>query len=154
MCTDLPDLIPLINKNINLNPHLATPSLKVTPLDWFTVQQCPPSSRDRVFPRALGLQSPEGGDIDLILAVDCIYNSALVPPLLTTIDHYASPDKTWVMVVMELRDEDVLREFLMQWTGLEGWTIWPVGNEEHSSLLDDRFAIWMGHKRQQEINNL
>lgn len=51
------------------------------------------------------------------------------------------------MVVMELRDDEVVREFLTQWTGLDGWTVQPVGNERHPSLLDDRFATWMGQKK-------
>ena len=54
---------------------------------------------------------------DLILAVDCIYHPSLVGPLVSTINHFARPDRTIVVVVSELRAEDVLRGFLEAWLG-------------------------------------
>ncbi|KIM24183.1 hypothetical protein M408DRAFT_331934, partial [Serendipita vermifera MAFF 305830] len=83
---------------------------------------------------------------DLILAVDCVYNPSLIPPLLTTIDLYTTPERSIVLVVMELRDEDVVREFLTQWGQMAGWKLWSIGDKSGTSLLDPRFAIWVAFK--------
>jgi protein N-lysine methyltransferase METTL21D len=154
-CTDLPELVPLIKKNILINNSLLPGSkerLVAEPLNWVDVYDCPPNSRYRLFSRNFyGMtdldrnENPDSG-VDLILAVDCVYNPALIPPLLTTIDLFAVPGRTAVLVVMELRDEDVVREFLLKWTEISDWEIWRIGNESYSSLLDTRFAIWLGKK--------
>ncbi|PVF92022.1 hypothetical protein CPB86DRAFT_777565 [Serendipita vermifera] len=156
ICTDLPELVPLIKKNIDINKNALSSSekrLTAEPLNWVDVYECPPSSRHRLFSRNLYSQpediNPDGNynsGADLILAVDCVYNPALIPPLLTTIDLFASPGQTAVLVVMELRDEDVVRDFLAKWTEMSNWEIWRIGNEDHSSPLDVRFAIWVGKK--------
>jgi hypothetical protein len=173
-----------------------------------------------------GEESGENGmhpQTQLILAVDCIFNPALIPPLLITIDHYAhrfssaalgleghgvhsatssktdpsfppesspplsiftdqtdtpdAPDplkpsrlprplddsnssirgpesdvpkpvnsnsNSIALVMMELRDEDVVREFLTQWTALPGWEIRRVIHENWP--LDERFVTWVGFK--------
>ena len=49
-----------------------------------------------------------------------------------------------VVVVVELRAEDVVREFLQQWLDLSAgaeWEIWSVGG-----LLDGPYAAWVGWK--------
>jgi predicted nicotinamide N-methyase len=156
-CTDLPELVPLIKKNILLNGNLLSESpdrLSYDALNWNDVYECPPTARERLFLKGLsetctGENMNEGilnPGFDLILAVDCVYNPSLISPLLTTIDLYTVPERTAVLVVMELRDEDVLREFLTQWSGMPGWEIWSVGNETHPSLLDERFSMWIGFK--------
>ncbi|CAG8493318.1 5215_t:CDS:2 [Acaulospora colombiana] len=156
ICTDLPELIPLIKKNISINNKALSGSegpLLAEPLNWVDVYECPPNSRHRLFSRNLYIQSEDisvdgnsNSGADLVLAVDCVYNPALVPPLLTTIDLFASPGRTVVLVVMELRDEDVVRDFLVKWTEMPDWEIWRIGNENHRSHLDARFAIWVGKK--------
>ena len=156
-CTDLPELVPLIKKNILLNGKLLSECpdrLSYNALNWNDVYECPPAARERLFSKGLtdtrlvdnlNKESSNPG-FDLILVVDCVYNPSLIPPLLTTIDLYTTLDRTAVLVVMELRDDDVLREFLTQWSRMPGWEIWSVGNEAHPSLLDERFAMWIGFK--------
>jgi predicted nicotinamide N-methyase len=156
-CTDLPELLALIKKNIVLNAKILSECpgrLSYEALNWNDVHVCSPAARERVFLnknstiRTEGGDSAQGNDIgfDLILVVDCVYNPSLIPPLLTTIDLYTVPGRTAVLVVMELRDEDVLREFLTQWIGMPGWEVRPVGNEGHPPFLDERFAMWIGFK--------
>lgn len=174
--TDLPELCSLIEKNIDLNidllarsspvrrkktkPHDDSSSdrrpanIAVEPLDWVALYDTPSRSRARLFP----VPDPP---IDLILATDTIYNPALVSPFLTTINHYASDQRrTVVFVVMELRGEDVTREFLHQWINLGGWRIWRTDGADTSEaditglanipaagrLLDERFASWVAWK--------
>lgn len=57
-------------------------------------------------------------------------------------------------VVMELRQEDVVREFLEGWIGKEGWEIRRVparteerkdGGEEQG-FLEGVYAVWVGWK--------
>jgi hypothetical protein len=61
---------------------------------------------------------------------------------------------------MELRDEDVTREFLHQWINLPGWRIWRTDGADASEvdiaglakipatgrLLDERLASWVAWK--------
>jgi hypothetical protein len=181
--TDLPEICHLIEKNINMNIDLfPRPSaarvtspgrrkreksddgpkssdrrpdnISVEPLDWVALYDAPPHSRVRLFP----IPDPP---FDLILATDTIYNPALVLPFLATLNHYAADQRrTIVFIVMELRDEDVTREFLHQWINLGEWRIWRIdgrgaseeGIEEPGNvpsprrLLDERFATWIAWK--------
>jgi predicted nicotinamide N-methyase len=177
--TDLPELCHLIEKNINLNidlfarsPPARTSSpvrkkkakshddpssdrrpanIAVEPLDWVALSDTPFCSRARLFP----VPDPP---IDLILATDTIYNPALVSPFLATLNHYAADQRrTVVFIVMDLRSEDVTREFLHQWINLGGWQIWRTDGSDASQadiaefadilaavrLLDECFATWV-----------
>lgn len=59
-----------------------------------------------------GVEKTERTDLDLhldlILAVDCIYNESLVIPLIDTFCEYAKRGKTVVWVAVELRSSDVV----------------------------------------------
>ena len=65
---------------------------------------------------------------DLLLVVDCIFHPALVRPLLATLTSLATPWHTAVVVVAELRAEDVLREFLKGWIAL-GCRMWSIDED-------------------------
>ncbi|KAJ7449684.1 putative methyltransferase-domain-containing protein [Mycena latifolia] len=133
--TDIEELLPLIRKNLSLNfpgwPHVQTKpgisapghNVLVEELNWQTLQSALPSRRPQLFP-------PPSPPVDLVLVVDCIYHPALLPPLLAAIDHVSAPESTAVLVVMELRAEDVTREFLECWLALGEWEVWRVGNDE------------------------
>lgn len=91
--------------------------------------------------------------MDLLLVVDCIYHPSLLPPLVTTIDALAVTGRTVVVVVVELRAEDVIREFLELWLqagqsngdGDGGtWEIWHANVDE---ILDGPYAMWIGRKK-------
>ena len=94
--------------------------VKAEALDWLALQECPPNIRRSVY---------SYDPIDLLLVVDCIYHPSLLPALVETIDYLSIPDRTTVLVVVELRAEDVIREFLELWLGAGGkgiWEIWHV----------------------------
>jgi len=154
--TDVDDLVPLIQKNLAVNlpkfPPLAPHSSRrpassradsarphnvtAEALDWSILYTTPPSSRQRLFTYP---------PVDLVLVVDCIYHPSLLPALLSTIDYLAVPGKTAVLVVVELRAEDVVREFLERWLSLssEGeWHIWSVGE-----FLEGPYAVWIAWKK-------
>ena len=152
--TDVAELVPLIQKNIWHNfplLQLSSPSrtsplstltssipgsnIEVLPLDWVSIHSSSSSQRQRIF--------PADSDLDLILVVDCIYHPSLVPPLLSTIDHLAIPGKTCVLVLSELRSEDVMRDFICQWLNISGWELWHVGG---NLLQDKRYVLWLGRK--------
>ncbi|VDC03572.1 unnamed protein product [Peniophora sp. CBMAI 1063] len=128
--TDIPALVPLLHKNMDN----AKRNISAHALDWTL-----PASRqlsDDV------LREP----LDLILAVDCIYNPSLVPPLLSMISQLCTPNRTIALVVSELRSEDVMREFMGGWLGREeeGWKLYSVNGEGAECLLGPRYAIWVG----------
>ncbi|KAJ7890570.1 putative methyltransferase-domain-containing protein [Mycena olivaceomarginata] len=115
-------------------------NVSVDELNWETLHSTPPRRRPQLFP-------PPPSPFDIVLVVDCIYHPSLLPPLLATIDHVSTPGTTAVLVVMELRAEDVTREFLEGWLALGRgeWEIWRIENE---SMLgkDQPYVMWVGWK--------
>ena len=192
--TDLDYLIPLICKNVTTNRssicHIAhraranrnaatSPESKVPildniyveSLDWLHIHDTVSSSRKPTWP--LQARDP----IDLVIAVDCIYNQSLVPAFLDTLDYFASnrnvetedsevygsrlrfARRSCVLVAVELRSEDVMREFLRQWLARGTWEVWRIdwvpeectaGSVDTEALtkagLDVCFAVWVGWK--------
>lgn len=131
--TDIPELIPLIKKNISMNiPNTSTSNIVAQDLDWTALQSAPPTLRAKAY---------SFEDIDILLVVDCVYHPSLVSPLVDTIHYLTTPGKTTVVVVVELRAEDVVREFLETWLRSDArWQIWSVGEQR----LDPAYALWVG----------
>lgn len=102
-------------------------------LDWEILHKTPPSLRPRLFSR-------DDPPIDILLVVDCIYHPSLLPALVDTLDYLATPERTAVLVVSELRSEDVMREVLELWLKQPGWEIWRLGE----GLLEMPYVIWLG----------
>lgn len=136
--TDIPELVPLIKKNLSMNiPSSSTSKTVAQDLDWITLQSTPPALRAKAFAFEV---------VDLLLVVDCVYHPSLVSPLVDTMRYLTTPGKTTVVVAVELRAEDVVREFLEMWLQSDPrWQIWSVGEERLSSA----YALWIG--RLQEI---
>ncbi|KZT68238.1 hypothetical protein DAEQUDRAFT_671766 [Daedalea quercina L-15889] len=165
--TDIDALVPLIQKNLAHNRSL--PSLFrsttgtrrpahgaissalthqesqvcVEALDWEVLHGASPALRRSSF------RYPP---IDLLLVVDCIYHPSLLPALLSTIDHLTTPGMTAVLVVVELRAEDVVREFIAGWLALASdeisWQVWSI-----SEVLDGPYAVWLGWKARRDHND-
>ncbi|KAJ6493572.1 putative methyltransferase-domain-containing protein [Mycena vitilis] len=152
--TDIQPLLPLIRKNLALNfsgwsdapstldISAAGQKVSVDELDWQSLHSTPPARRTRLFP----LPSTP---FDLVLVVDCIYHPALLPSLLTTLDYVTSPGSTTVVVIMELRAEDVTRQFLEGWLSLGEWEVWRIGSDEFTEGMlapDTAYVTWVGWK--------
>jgi protein N-lysine methyltransferase METTL21D len=133
--------MPLIRKNITLNfpgwPNTSSESkgsnMVAEELDWQLLESTPISQRSKIF---------NFDPVDLLLIVDCIYHPSLLSSLVTTIDYLSIPGKTTVLIISELRAEDVMREFMEAWLGKPGWEIWRIPND----VLGKHYAIWMGRK--------
>ncbi|GBE81541.1 hypothetical protein BKA93DRAFT_726555 [Sparassis latifolia] len=152
--TDIEALVPLMQKNLENNlPNFSPPPAKhpsqsrkqipyrpgaivtAEALDWQTLLTASPYLRHFICPFA---------PVDLLLVVDCIYHPSLLPALLATIDYLTIPSKTAVLVVIELRAEDVVREFLEGWLNLSPnglWEIWSVPD-----VMEGPYAVWIGWK--------
>ncbi|KAH9944679.1 hypothetical protein B0H21DRAFT_792119, partial [Amylocystis lapponica] len=155
--TDIDALVPLIQKNLARNlptispaapsnskgrsrlsrghPSEGAPNVCAEALDWTILQNASPSVR-----QSLCAFQPA----DLLLVVDCIYHPSLLSALLATIDHLTIAGRTAVLVVVELRAEDVVREFLEGWLGISphgAWEIWSV-----PEVLEGPYAVWVGWK--------
>ncbi|KDQ50695.1 hypothetical protein JAAARDRAFT_41777 [Jaapia argillacea MUCL 33604] len=155
--------------------HPNSSNIVVEDLDWITF---PSSRKHNVNAGVKG-----DGEIDLILAVDCIYHPSLIAPLVNTIhalsnstpplptphvvqvkepegvDPLGSSGEAdrkrtpLVLVLAELRAEDVIREFLDTWLNVsssqnpaEGgeWEIWSVGE---ALGMDEWYGVWVGWRR-------
>ncbi|KAF9266769.1 hypothetical protein L218DRAFT_978336 [Marasmius fiardii PR-910] len=136
--TDMDDLVPLIQKNIQSNipkwPH--DTNITISSLDWFVLQQASPNKRREIY---------TFDPIDVLLIVDCIYHPSLLPSLLETIDFLSVPGGTTVLVVVELRAPDVVREFLQLWISKSDWEVRRVA--DNGNLLGRPYVMWAGMKR-------
>ncbi|KAG8862104.1 hypothetical protein FRB96_002134 [Tulasnella sp. 330] len=133
--TDIDALIPLIRKNV---AHTLSESnirrVSTLSLDWVLLHATPPARRVAVF------DVDTEGSFDLIICCDCIYNAGLIPALVTSINYCSQPEFTAVLLVVELREEDVLREFLNTWLASGPWDVWRLPQE----LFDSRTVGWIG----------
>jgi len=136
--TDIPELVPLVKKNISMNfSSTSTPNIVVQDLDWITLQSTSATLRAKAFSFEV---------VDLLLAVDCVYHPSLVIPLVNTMRYLTTPGKTTVVVVVELRMEDVVREFLEAWLESDSkWQIWSVGERR----LNSAYAMWIGRLQEE-----
>ncbi|KAG2355959.1 putative methyltransferase-domain-containing protein [Suillus spraguei] len=146
--TDIAPLVPLIRKNVALNfvgwtqntkPPEGSPgsNISVEELDWEILLSLPPTGRSRYYP------TPPEPDAkwDLVLIVDCIYHPSLLPALVETIETVSTAGQTWALVIVELRQEDVVREFLEIWLNKGTWRLFRV-----DGLLDLPYTIWACQK--------
>jgi len=142
-------LLPLIRKNVALNfpgwthhgkPPEGSPgsNIRVEELDWETLLSLPPDRRSRYYPKPPELDA----EWDVVLIVDCIYHPSLLPALVETMETVCTAGKTWVLVIVELRQEDVMREFLERWLNKGTWGLFRL-----DGLLDLPYVIWGGQKR-------
>jgi len=157
--TDIKSLLPLIQKNVSLNSpgwhdgflDNSKSNITIEELDWLVFASLPKSgtahARYCPVPRAtsaLELESADHVAWDVVFAVDCIYNPSLLPALVDVIDAISTAGRTWVLVVVELRQEDVLREFLDLWLKQASGR-WEITRVE--GMLDLHFVVWAGRKR-------
>ena len=132
--TDTEPLVPLIKKNLSSN-FPSGHNVSVQDLDWILLESTTPPQRAKIF-------DTEKQPIDLLLAVDCLYHPSLIPPFVSTIDYLTTPGRTAVLIVSELRADDVLREFLGTWLNKPRWQIWRIPNDN----IGKHYVIWLGWK--------
>ncbi|KIY53014.1 hypothetical protein FISHEDRAFT_34178 [Fistulina hepatica ATCC 64428] len=154
IATDIQHLLPLIRKNLTLNSS-RTANVLVEELDWERIHAVPASLRHRF---SLPFDPPPDSEStalvqadacypDIIISVDCIYHPRLVPPLVSTLTHFTEPGHTVVVIVCELRAEDVLREFLQQWLASDdAWEVWRAGDGNGEGLLGNPYVVWVGRR--------
>lgn len=133
--TDIEDLIPLIRKNIAMNlPIQAQDSnIEVMALDWNTVLNAKPNILLNLIP----------SDIDLVLLVDGIYHPSLLPAFISTLNALCTPGQTTVLILVELRSEETIREFLQMWLDDPSqWEIWRIS----AQTIGPPYAMWAGWK--------
>ncbi|KAF8216457.1 putative methyltransferase-domain-containing protein [Mycena galopus ATCC 62051] len=151
--TDIAELVPLIRKNVSLNfpgwPNVPTKqgvpgpgqNVAVDEINWEILHSTPLHRRAQLFP-------PPPAPFDIVLVVDCIYHPNLLPPLLAAMDYVSTAGTTAVLVLMELRAEDVTRDFLEGWLTLGGgeWEIWRIANDEGMLGKNQPYVMWVGWK--------
>ncbi|KAJ9107320.1 hypothetical protein QFC21_000770 [Naganishia friedmannii] len=107
--TDQYDHLKLIARNIKSNG--CAPNLQVEEVDWADVHERWVKGNGKAS-YAKEINDNNRADTreqyDLIVAVDCIYNEALIPPFVSTLEYYTAKGKTVVLVVCELRSVEVV----------------------------------------------
>lgn len=136
--TDIGDLVPLIRKNLSLNfpgwpENVQGANVSAEELDWVDLSSAIASQRKRI---------ADFNPVDILLVVDCIYHPSLLPHLVETIDYLSVPEKTTVFILVELRAEDVIRDFLTLWLNKPSWQIWRVGDD----VFPMPYVAWIGCK--------
>lgn len=135
------------------------PNLRFAPLDW---------ELDEVSPGLLGgdegpgNSGSDGGGFDVVIACDCIYNEALIKPLVQTCADVcalrkkkiggekaaaaavAENNPTVCVVAQQLRDPDVLETWLREF--LRRFQVWRVPHDALSGALRSNpgFVIHIG----------
>lgn len=140
--TDIAELLPLIQKNHQKNKdRLVSSNVQLAELDWtWSTQQYRRIAKDM-----------SQRCYDLVLAVDCLYNEALIQPFVDTLNRLSCK---YVIVVSELRSAEVLRMFLETWLASGPWTIYRPGSPQapgdltndgiSAGLLGRQHVIWVG----------
>lgn len=156
--TDLEELLPLIRRNLSdklLPPRTGDSdpeeiTVSSVPLDWLHASSLLRSSTSyaggsEALRRSLLPASPTGYP-DLLIAVDCIFNPSLFDPLLDTIDLFTLKGHTVVLLLVELRSAEAMREFMEGWLKREGgWRIWSVDVEQMKGM-EKGYVIWVAWK--------
>lgn len=104
--SDQYDNLKLISRNVKHNGE--PKNLRVEEVDWVDVHQEWIKAGQEHTGSDAGRRKNPTEEYDLIMAVDCIYNEALIPPFVSTLERYTTTGKTIAMVVCELRSADVV----------------------------------------------
>jgi protein N-lysine methyltransferase METTL21D len=144
LATDRGDMLQLLNKNLRqlAQRHPATSELVSTELvDWLEVHDAVQKAKvnstglcsvlKHASARFDGAEHGEGlSYADLIVAVDCVFNPSLVPAFLDTLAALSAPDRTVSFVLVELREQEMMRQFVDSWLQHEfngkTWEIWSL----------------------------
>ena len=154
--TDIETLLPLTRKNHKRNAErLALAHISTEELDWtWTSKQMQRALLDMCHPYSIE-KAEVGSGFDVAVAVDCLFNEALVQPFVNTLDNLPT---SVVIIVVELRSPDVLRMFLERWlASKQEWEIWRASRsredqeEVTENLLGRRYVTWVGFRRVPEI---
>lgn len=151
------------------HPRLVT----IEEIDWLQVETVWEKTRSSHLHRANHGDDQSGQNLkrsshyDLILAVDCLYNESLTLPLIRTIDHFShagdeedpsssssskKSSPTLVLIVSELRSDEVLTGFLRDWLELvPAWNIFRVSDEAlrqdlNLNISGPNYVVWCAWK--------
>ncbi|GHJ86269.1 hypothetical protein NliqN6_2671 [Naganishia liquefaciens] len=143
--TDQYDNLKLISRNVKHNGE--PKNMQIEEVDWVDLHK----EKVQADKKHAGSQHAArtrflAEEYDLIMAVDCIYNEALIPPFVSALEHYTIKGKTIVMVVCELRSADVMTVFLEEWIGRGGWTIYRLSDTALGQELKYSFVAWVAWK--------
>ncbi len=156
-------MLTLLNKNAQLARRrvgLPDSALSVAALDWIDVQQAVQSGRSSQVERVLKdvRDLLPAGEADLILAVDCIFNPFLIPPFLDTLASLCTPDRSTAFVLVELREQEMMYEFISSWVDhtlpAETSVVWKIFSLTEAVLghvgLQQGYACFAAYRTNRE----
>lgn len=129
------------SKKGNTDPSSKISNVTAKPLDW---------EKDEVTPSLTGSESKSS--FDVVIACDCIYNDALIKPLVETcIDacklRQADESPTVCLVAQQLRSAEVFEGWLKEFH--KAFRVWRIPDEELIQGLRENsgFVVHMGTLR-------
>ncbi|PWN37911.1 uncharacterized protein FA14DRAFT_119655 [Meira miltonrushii] len=151
IASDQDQIVPLLRKNVEgLSKGGVIASASA--IDWIEASQIykrgSSSSMHSYLKGILDTWSTDEQSIhwpDIIFATDCIFNPHLFDAFLDTLCLFTQPNKTLVYVVCELRQADMMQDFLQAWLDHSGnWTIHTI---ESSDVLGPHLSkgsvVWV-----------
>lgn len=154
--SDQSSLLSTISKNFDsnglkhLNEFQSSSRYQIEEIDWLEIET------DWIKANSAKQSSKIETNYDVIIAVDCLYNESLILPFLHTLDLIAKPQSlgrsaTLVLIVSQLRSEEVLRLFIESWIHLPFWKVFRVDlnglrSDLKLSLSSPKYVIWFGWK--------
>lgn len=148
--TDQSEMLPLLSRNLaRLKQADGAITSQARQLDWIECSRVYRSTSSYAggidgFRQSV-LDTSPGRPVDLLVAVDCVFNPSLFASLIDSIDAFTTPNHTMVLVLIELRSSDATMQFLETWLakGSERWQIWTVPAEQLTCGLDQGYAAWI-----------
>lgn len=151
IASDQDQIVPLLRKNVE-GLSKGNMVASASGIDWLEASQIYrkgfSSSMQSYLKDVLHTWSTDEQSIerpDIIFATDCIFNPHLFDAFLDTLSLFTQPDKTLVFVVCELRQADMMQDFLQAWLDHPG--SWSIHTIESSDVLGPHLSkgsvVWV-----------
>ncbi|MCO5573467.1 hypothetical protein L7F22_027238 [Adiantum nelumboides] len=137
IASDQDQIVPLLRRNVEglSNGNMIA---SATSIDWLEASKIykkgTSSSMQAYLKGTLNTWSTGEESIqwpDIIFATDCIFNPHLFDAFLDTLSLFTEPKKTLVYVICELRQADMMQDFLQAWLDhLGSWTMHTIESSE------------------------
>lgn len=146
VATDKAELLPLLRKNLQAADS-PTAKVDVDEYDWVYLHSSTPRLRQACIESILRPFSSDDLTFpDLVLCVDCVYNPSLFPALVDAIKAVCA-QHTVIMIAVQLRAYDTMREFFAEWLGNDEFRAFSVEDDALPPEYRQGYAMWIAWRK-------